>query len=359
MMDGRSLNPIFKKIKKDVSLFEEVLLAGGNAQEYKLTMSARRSAEEKEEFLLYQYQNFERYVHWFLGKTIFKDHRNRLDNHKDYVLIDIMKLKSMSVINYLSRVSYMYEIVPYLQAPTDEGDTAAEADFEILADEVDPKILRRAQYNGLPKYFQNALEDCRIKWRTLTDSDWHDELVAIERKEQRELHEAKVKKRKSTEGVSTPSGNTGSANKQQSKTPGKKGNSAGTGGDAQQKGPKSCFLCQGAGLPEKVYKSHKPSDCKNKEKYTTTRQSVENANVKESLRRVFCAAKRPEDVVNFIRMMDPSVEDTYLARRLPLYRDGDGRPELQSTYPVAYDEDNMDFDNNPSQKPSADDDGHY
>lgn len=280
------------------------------------------------------------------------------------MLNDIVKPKSMSVINYLSRVSYMYEIVPYLQAPTDEGETAAEADFEILADEVDPKILRRAQYNGLPKYFQNALEDRRIKWRTLADSDWHDELVAIERKEQRELLEAKNKKRKSTEGASTPSGNGGFAQKQP-KTSGKKGNSAGAG-LAQQKGPKLCFLCQSAGLPEKVFKSHKPADCKNKEKYSQAsanaagsthsardpgaarrarmehrvteraRTSMENATVKESLRRAFRAAKSPEDVVNFIRMMDPSVEDSYLARRLPLYRDGEPKEDLSSRVPILW-----------------------
>jgi hypothetical protein len=48
----------------------------------------------------------------------------------------------------------------------------------------------------LLKVFQNEIEDQRIKWRTLSDSDWHDELVSIERKEQRDLlEENKAKKR--------------------------------------------------------------------------------------------------------------------------------------------------------------------
>jgi hypothetical protein len=133
----------------------------------------------------------------------------------------------MSVISYLSRVNYMYEIIPYLQAPSDEGETARKADYNSLQSEVDARIIRRAQYNGLPKIFQNELEDRRIKWRTLSDSDWHDEFVSIERKEQRDLLEEKAKKRKSAEGAKTPGGQGG--NKQQ-KTSNKKGKGGGTPG---------------------------------------------------------------------------------------------------------------------------------
>jgi hypothetical protein len=58
---------------------------------------------------------------------------------------------------------------------------------------------------GLPQVFQNEIEDCKInKWKTLSDSDWHDELVSIERKEQRELLEEKVNIRKYANGVNTP-----------------------------------------------------------------------------------------------------------------------------------------------------------
>jgi hypothetical protein len=174
------------KLKKDYSLYKALLQKGGTN---KIKLSADDGAtadEEKEAFLLQQYQKFEQYVYWwFLGELIFKDHRNCLDNHKDYVLNDIVKPKSMSVISYLSCVNYMYEIIPYLQASSDEGETARKADYNSLQSEVDARVIRRAQYNGLPKIFQNELEDRRIKWRTLSDSDWHDELVSIERKEQR------------------------------------------------------------------------------------------------------------------------------------------------------------------------------
>jgi hypothetical protein len=130
-------------------------------------------------------------MYWFLGESIFKDHRNCLDDHKDYVLNDIVKPKSMSVISDLSRVNYMCEIIPYLQAPSDIGETARKADYNSLQSKVDARVICRAQYNGLPKIFQNELEDCRVKWRTLSDSDWHDKLVSIERKEQRDLLEEK------------------------------------------------------------------------------------------------------------------------------------------------------------------------
>jgi hypothetical protein len=60
----------------------------------------------------------------------------------------------MSVISYLSHVNYMYEIIPYLQAPSDEGKTARKADYISLQSEVDARVIRRAQYNGLPKVFQ-------------------------------------------------------------------------------------------------------------------------------------------------------------------------------------------------------------
>jgi hypothetical protein len=90
---------------------------------------------------------------------VFKDHRNCLDNHKDYVLNDIMKPKSMSIIAYLSRVNYTCKIIPYLQGPTDEGETARHADYGALSAEVDAKQLHSVQYNGLPKVFQNKIED--------------------------------------------------------------------------------------------------------------------------------------------------------------------------------------------------------
>ena len=85
---------------------------------------------------------------------VYKDHRNCLDNHKDYVLNDIVKPKSMSIVDYLARVSYMYEIIPYLQAPTNEGESAKDADYRAINAELDLKLLRRAQYNGLPKFYQ-------------------------------------------------------------------------------------------------------------------------------------------------------------------------------------------------------------
>jgi hypothetical protein len=241
-MLGRAVEEIFKmkgwsttkthiaKLKKDYSLYEALLQKGGT-DKIKLSADAGATDEEKEAFLLQQYQKFEQYVYWFLGELIFKDHRNCLDDHKDYVLNDIVKPKSMSVISYLSRVNYMYEIIPYLQAPSDEGETARKADYNSLQSEVDARIIRRAQYNGLPKIFQNELEDRRIKWRTLSDSDWHDELVSIERKEQRDLLEEKAKKRKSAEGAKTPGGQGG--NKQQ-KTSNKKGKGGGTPWRKQQ-----------------------------------------------------------------------------------------------------------------------------
>jgi hypothetical protein len=101
--------------------------------------------EEKEAFLLQQYQRFEQYVFWFLGELIFKDtNHNCLDDHKDYVVLnDIVKPKYMSVISYLSRVNYMYEIIPYLQAPSDEGENARKADYnDSLHSEVDARVIR-------------------------------------------------------------------------------------------------------------------------------------------------------------------------------------------------------------------------
>jgi hypothetical protein len=116
----------------------------------------------------------------------------------------------------------MYEIIPYLQAPSDKGETSRKAAYNLLQSEVDVRVICRAQYDGLPKIFQNELEDCRAKWRTLSeDSNWqHDELVSIERKEQRDLLEEKVKKRKSAEGSKAAPG--GQGGNKQSKTSDKK-----------------------------------------------------------------------------------------------------------------------------------------
>ncbi len=92
--------PSLLKIKKDLSLFESVL-SNGNDNRYKLTAAAGATVREKEAFLLEQYKKFEQYVYWFLGEMVFKDHRNCLDNHKDYVQNEIVKPKSMLVIDYL------------------------------------------------------------------------------------------------------------------------------------------------------------------------------------------------------------------------------------------------------------------
>jgi len=47
----------------------------------------------------------------------------------------------------------------------------------------------------------NEIDDRCIKWRTLSESNWHDKLVSIEKKELRELADEKAKKRKSSEGT--------------------------------------------------------------------------------------------------------------------------------------------------------------
>jgi hypothetical protein len=84
-MLGRAVEEIFKmkgwsgtntsiaKLKKDPSLYE-VLLKKGGTDKIKLLADAGATDEEKEAFLLQQYQKFEQYVYWFLGKLIFKDH---------------------------------------------------------------------------------------------------------------------------------------------------------------------------------------------------------------------------------------------------------------------------------------------
>lgn len=66
----------------------------------------------------------------------------------------------MSIIDYLTTcVSYMYEIMLYLQAPKDEGETAKEADYNAILAEINKRVLYHAQFNRLPKYFLNAFED--------------------------------------------------------------------------------------------------------------------------------------------------------------------------------------------------------
>jgi hypothetical protein len=80
---------------------------------------------------------------------IFKDHGNCLNNHKDSVLTKIVKPKSMSIIAYPSHVNYMYKIIPCLQAPTDEGETARHAEYKALQSKADTKVLGWAQYNGM------------------------------------------------------------------------------------------------------------------------------------------------------------------------------------------------------------------
>jgi hypothetical protein len=261
---------------------------------------------------------------------------------------------------------------------------------------VDAKQLRRAQYNGLPKVFQNEIEDRRIKWRTLSDSDWHDELVSIERKEQRDLLEEKAKKRKSAEGTKTPGGQGGTSSNKKTKTSsGKKGgppdvsnNQRGLAGDM-----KFCPLCHGAGLPEGTYRSHNLAKCNKKDVFNQAlsaavkpkpsagagrgrgrgqpqmehhqrervRRSFEDATAREQIRRAFRAASSPEEVCQYLRVLDPSLEDTYLAQRMPMYYDAQGQPEQQSSLPLAYDETNTDYgqfeDSEDERKPSAD--GHY
>jgi hypothetical protein len=54
-----------------------------------------------------EYQRFEQYVYWFLGELVFKDHCNCLDNHKDYVLNDIVKPKS-NVHHHIPLTCYLH-----------------------------------------------------------------------------------------------------------------------------------------------------------------------------------------------------------------------------------------------------------
>ena len=226
--------------------------------------------EEKKVFILQQYQKFEWYVYWFLGELVFKDHLNCLDDHKDFVLNDIMKPKFISVIEYLTHVNYMCEIIPYLQAPSDEGETAARrADYAALQSDIDVKALHRAQYNGLPKVFQNETEDQRIKWRTLSDLDWYDELMPIEQMEQRDLLEENAKKRKSAKGAKTPGGQGGTGKQAKTSKRGKGDGNPGGGCDdpallATAGGMKFCPLCHGVGLLEMVYCMHNLASCNEK-----------------------------------------------------------------------------------------------
>jgi hypothetical protein len=142
-------------------------------------------------------------------------------------------------------------------------------DYSALSTEVDAKQLRRAQYNGLPKVFQNEIEDQRIKWRTLSDSEWwHNELVSIERKEQRDLLEEKAKKRKSAEGTKNPGGKGGSSTNKKAKTSLKKGGPPDRSNNNQRETAgemKFCPLCHGAGLPERTYCSHNLVKCDKKD----------------------------------------------------------------------------------------------
>ena len=234
-----------------------------------------------------------------------------------------------------------------------------------------------------------------VKWRVLSESDWYDELVAIERTEKRDLAEAKSKKRKAAEEASTSSGNNNSAGKANKSTKQANHGNGKSNNSNQSRGVKLCVLCQSAGLPEKVFRSHHPSGCKNKEKYAqalagvaganpgargngnrppprmehrTTEyaagvaEGVNDASLRESLRRCFRQASHPNDVVNFIRMIDPVVEDSYLARRTTMYYDAEGNPELQSAYPMAYDYTNAedgDQQSNASTSRGGHRDGHY
>jgi hypothetical protein len=65
--------------------------------------------------------------------------------------------------------------------------------------------------------------------------------------------------------------------------------------------------------------------------------SFEEATTHEQIHRAFWAATSPEDVCQYLRVLDPSLEDTYLAQRMPMYYDAQGHPEQQSSLPLAYD----------------------
>jgi hypothetical protein len=92
-----------------------------------------------------------------------------------------------------------------------------------------------------------------------------------------------------------------------------------------------------------------------------TNHLLQEANTREQICRAFRAATSPEEVCQYLRVMDPTLEDTYLARRMPMYFDLPGNDELQSSLPMAYDETDSGYgqfeDGNEDKKPIAD--GHY
>ena len=71
------------------------------------------------------------------------------------------------------------------------------------------------------------------------------------------------------------------------------------------------------------------------------RHSFEEASTCEQIRRAFCAASSAEEVCQYLRVLDPTLEDTYLARRMPMYYDAQEKSEIQSSLPMAYDKSNI------------------
>jgi hypothetical protein len=70
----------------------------------------------------------------------------------------------------------------------------------------------------------------------------------------------------------------------------------------------------------------------------------------------------PEEVCQYLRVLGhPPLDDTYLSQHMSMYYDAQGRPEQQSSLPMAYNESNTNYgqfeDLDKDKMLSAD--GHY
>ena len=184
----------------------------------------------------------------------------------------------------------LYRVLKYLPPPSARGETFSDADWDKVEKGVSEADIRKAIHHGLPDKYKIELErNSEIDWKLLEDSDFLDKLTQIEERDRVEYENlleerAKIKqenKRKHDESKNRSKG-------QKSKASSSSSSTANTSRKYENRNDsKYCHLCELAGAPDWVCKTHNADTCKKRDQYkkqltSSTSDKLQGSHKKQS-----------------------------------------------------------------------------
>jgi hypothetical protein len=219
------------------------------------------------DFLYTEYKRmFWNHLHSIIfGPNAYKAFKDQ----KNYMMNKIIKPFGVSVDAAFRRVDAMATLLPYFPPPAFRGEPATAEQWEAFeAAVITSKKKKEMKYNLLPDSYHDRFDSLETDWNAMSMSMFLSEAQkceALDKKEQAKLAESKaaLKKKKTSPDEASTSALSRSSKSSNSKSKKRKNSFAPTeAGKARL-----CVLCQMAGAPEYVFKTHNTENCNKKDEY--------------------------------------------------------------------------------------------